>query len=205
MKQVKRLACEYLPEILAILALFVTAISITIGFFTMPAARASTEIPESIGSKFFKSITLTNLIQPREYDIPEEATSFKTYMDYTAISDKTSKQYQLQQNAWTDSDGLRRFGPNGLYMVAMGTYYADECGKIFDVTFESGTTIRCIVGDIKDDRHTDKLHQHRNGNVVEFIVETQAMNRNCRVMGDISWAEHVDLTGKPVLIKAAFI
>ena len=37
-------------------------------------------------------------------------TWFKTYMDYRCITDSASIQYQLQQQAWTDEQGL----PKGL-------------------------------------------------------------------------------------------
>lgn len=137
---------------------------------------------------------------PDGYDIPAAATSFKAWMSYRAITDKHSDQWKLQENAWTDGDGFRRYGDEGYYMVAMGTYYASRCGKVFDVTFESGETIRCIIGDIKADAHTDSLHQHRNGNVVEFIVDGKAISKTCRRMGDMSYAEGVDLTGKPIKI-----
>lgn len=136
-----------------------------------------------------------------DYDIPSEATSFKAWMPYAAITCKSSKQWELQQDAWTDKDGFRRYGDDGLYMVALGTYYAEECGKVFDITFESGTTIRCIVGDIKADCHTDELHQHRNGNVVEFIVDGKAISKTCKRMGDMSYAEGVNLKGKPIQIE----
>lgn len=135
------------------------------------------------------------------YDIPETATSFKTWMSYRAITSKSSIQWQLQQDAWTDTDGFRRYGKEGYYMVALGTYYAEQCGKVFDITFEEGTTIRCIVGDTKADQHTDELHQHHNGNVVEFIVDGKAISNTCKRMGDMSYAKGVNLKGKPIQIK----
>lgn len=135
------------------------------------------------------------------YDIPEAATGFKAWEPYTAITCTTSAQYRLQEDAWTDGNGFRRYGNEGYYMVAMGTYYAEECGKVFDVTFESGTTIRCIVGDIKANEDTDELNMHCRGNVVEFIVDKSFLNEDCLTTGDMSYAKGVDLTGKPTLIR----
>lgn len=120
-------------------------------------------------------------------EIPAASTGFKAYMDYHTITNKRSMQYQLQQDAYTDGLGFRRYGD--YYMVALGTYYADSCGKTFDITFESGTTIQAITGDIKADQHTDAKNQHRNGNVVEFIVDTDAMPSLARRIGDISYAD----------------
>lgn len=128
------------------------------------------------------------------YDVPTADTGFKAWMSYKSITSKTSMQWQLQQDAWTDEQGFRRYGD--YYMVAMGTYYADQCGKLFHITLDSGHEFDAIIGDIKDDRHTDALHQHRNGNVVEFIVDTEAINQNCRRMGDMSWADGGLFQGK---------
>ena len=40
--------------------------------------------------------------------IPDVNTDFKTYMDYRAITNTDSVQYALQQEAYTDSQGIRR-------------------------------------------------------------------------------------------------
>lgn len=138
------------------------------------------------------------------FDIPTAATSQKTYMDYRAITSTTSDQWAMQQTAWTDAYGFRRDGETGYYMVAMGTYYAQQCGKMFEVTFDRYNSIRVIVGDIKDDAHTDELHQHRNGNVVEFIVDTKVIEENCQVMGDMSWTTATDMRGVPISITEIY-
>lgn len=138
------------------------------------------------------------------YDIPSAATSQKTYMDYRAITSTTSDQWAMQQTAWTDTYGFRRDGNTGYYMVAMGTYYSQQCGKMFEITFDGYNSIRVIVGDIKDDAHTDDLNQHRNGNVVEFIVDTTAIEDDCRVMGDMSWTTATDMRGVPISITEIY-
>ena len=127
------------------------------------------------------------------YDVPEYDTSFKTYMDYRCITDKNSEQYRIQQLAWTDDDGLRRLGDT--YLVAMGTYYAEECGKAFSVEFDTGEAITVVVGDIKADCHTDINNQYSpvydndgnmiSANVLEFIVDTQEMTRATRRLGSV--------------------
>ena len=40
--------------------------------------------------------------------LPDVNTEFKTYMDYRTITDTSSAQYDLQQHAYTDSQGIRR-------------------------------------------------------------------------------------------------
>ena len=72
---------------------------------TTETTAASTEAPQTPPEtdSFFQ-----------EYD-----TAFKAYMDYRTITDTSSEQYAIQQNAWTDSRGLRRSCDD--YLVAMGT------------------------------------------------------------------------------------
>ena len=122
-------------------------------------------------------------------DVPmddESNTGFKSWMDYRVLTAKSSIQYKLQQEAWTDEQGFRRYGD--YYMVALGTYYSPTAGELFRITLEDGTSFEAVNGDVKDDSDTDELHQHKEGNIVEFIVDTDAISWECSVMGDMSWA-----------------
>lgn len=128
--------------------------------------------------------TYISLDVPTDY---ESNTGFKAYMDYRAITSKRSLQYALQQDAYTDPDtGIRMY--DGCYMVALGTFYAQQAGERFRITLEDGTVFNAITGDIKADVHTDANHQHRNGNIVEFVVDTRVISRTCKRMGDMSYA-----------------
>lgn len=124
------------------------------------------------------------------FDVPtdyESNTGFKAYMDYRAITSKRSLQYALQQEAYTDPDtGIRMY--DGCYMVALGTFYAQQAGERFRITLEDGTAFNAITGDIKADAHTDANHQHRNGSIVEFVVDTRTISQTCKRMGDMSYA-----------------
>jgi len=132
-------------------------------------------VPESV---------YVSLDVPMDY---ESNTGFKAYMDYRTITSPSSKQYALQQEAYTDPDtGIRMY--DGCYMVALGTFYAQQAGERFHITLTSGVEFDAITGDIKADIHTDTMHQHRNGNIVEFVVDTRCISRTCKVMGDMSWA-----------------
>ncbi|MCD8219414.1 MAG: hypothetical protein LUC50_03460 [Ruminococcus sp.] len=116
-------------------------------------------------------------------------TSFKTYMDYRAISDTSSAQYALQQQTWTDDQGLRRIGDD--YLVAMGTGWLEEgCGERFLVTLDSGVQFTVTVGDIKADCDTDATCRYRDcdggANVIEFIVDTESLSAEVRDAGTIS-------------------
>ena len=113
-------------------------------------------------------------------------TGFKSYMDYRVLTNPRNGQYALQQKAYTDEQGFRIY--DGCYMVALGTYYAQSVGQRFRITLEGGRSFMAITGDIKSDAHTDSLHQHRQGNIVEFIVDQRRISKTCRRMGDMSYA-----------------
>ena len=129
-----------------------------------------------------------------EYELPYEDTFFKSYMSYKAITNKASDQYKLQQICWTDDWGLRRRVDD--YVVAVGTYYSDTIGDRFRVTLTSGTEFTVIVGDIKNDEHTDEKNMYSpvyNGygrftsaNVLEFIVDTSFLPKEVKLTGTVS-------------------
>lgn len=132
-------------------------------------------------------------------DIPTCNTEFKTYMDYRCITDKTSAQYELQQFAWTDADGFRRIGDD--YIVAMGTYYAENVGDRFKITLDTDNEITVTIGDIKQDIHTDYFNQYTpiydengiffSGNVLEFIVDTDVLPKVPRRLGTVSYFDYL--------------
>ena len=117
--------------------------------------------------------------------------SFKAYMDYRTITSEGTEQYRLQEVAWTDLHGFRRFGANR-YMVALGTYYTQgKAGGRFVVTFDTGEFIKCVAGDVKADEHTDESNRFREVNedlgcIVEFIVDTDELDDITKELGDCS-------------------
>ncbi|MBQ7782671.1 MAG: hypothetical protein IJ368_01745 [Oscillospiraceae bacterium] len=120
--------------------------------------------------------------------LPEVNTDFKTYMDYRKITDTASLQYDLQQEAYTDSMGIRRI--NSDVCIALGTGYAQSCGERFEITLDSGNTFTAIVGDIKADIHTDPTNRYvelwdDHGDMIEFIVDTPKLDKQIRIMGSI--------------------
>lgn len=132
-------------------------------------------------------------------ELPTEATGeFKTYMDYRKIKDKTSKQWNLQQLATTNEKGFRVF--NGRYLVAVGSYYANEVGKELKITLDNGFVFYVMVGDIKMDIHTDANNQYVpiNGNIIEFIVDIDKLDPITKKLGDVS---NLGFEGKIVKIE----
>ena len=128
---------------------------------------------------------------------PDLDTSFKTYMSYRSITDIDSEQYAMQRKAWTDENGLRRY--NNDYMIAVGSYYSSECGDRFKITLDTGNSFTAVVGDIKDDLHTDDNNMYtpvydENGefisaNVIEFIADTKSLPYKVKLHGSVGAIE----------------
>ena len=113
---------------------------------------------------------------------------FKSWMDWRSITYRNSRQWRMQQIAYTCDYGFRRV--DGLYMIALGTYFLYHgVGDVVDITLSTDITFRAVVGDIKDDRHTDPTNRfHRSdGSVIEFIVDRRVMCRSVLSMGNMSY------------------
>lgn len=124
------------------------------------------------------------------YTMPANS-GFKAYMDYRKITNKKSAQWRLQQSAITDENGIRTV--DGRYCVSVGSYFGAPVGTKLDVTLESGNVLECIVADRKMDKDTDSMNLcASNGNIVEFIVNTDTMDRKARHAGDLSALDGFD-------------
>lgn len=144
------------------------------------AITSSVEEYEEINDEYF------------EMQMPNVQGERKTWLDYRTITSKISRQYELQQGAWTDENGLRRYGEH--YMVALGTAYGSDIGAVYRITFENGTVFTAVLGDIKADIHTDSSNMYieHNGNIVEFIVDSKTLYSEAKYHGDISYIEGFD-------------
>lgn len=137
-------------------------------------------------------MTITTQATQQDLTVPDGDTSFKSYMDYRAITNKRSAQYKLQQKCETDNHGLRKLGDD--YVIAVGSYYADYVGTRLEITLDSGEHFTAVVGDFKADSHTDDTHRYtpmQSGgkNVIEFVVDTNSLDKTARKMGDISYVD----------------
>lgn len=141
----------------------------------------------------------------RSLELPNlEDSSMKTYMDYTAITDTSSAQYELQQQAYTDEYGLRKVGE--YYCIALGSGFGTTIGSKYLITLDTGEQFKAILGDQKADQHTDTSHRYiemdgNRGNIVEFLVETGYLENMARVMGDISYISHGNFEGNITRIE----
>lgn len=144
------------------------------------------ELPTAGFTNFVSDIN-TFIIPPKhESYLIDNHNGKKTYMSFRAITDFTSKQYVLQQKAYTDEFGFRKIGNR--YLVAIGTAFNASVGQYFDAELENGTIIECIVGDIKADKDTDKSNVFtKQGCCLEFIVNTKTLEPLVKKMGDCSY------------------
>lgn len=128
--------------------------------------------------------------------VPEIQSYFKTWMDYRTISDISSPQYDLVNNisndwVYTDDEGfLRAYGeydlgiPEDYYVIALGSYYGSTITNKYRITTDTGRVFYGILGDQKADIHTNSTNQYAgNNDVVEFLVNTDYLNRDVMMMG----------------------
>lgn len=117
----------------------------------------------------------------------------KLYMDYTAVTDSTSAQYDLlYNNAYTTPEGLRAVGDR--YCIALGSYYTTTIGQKVDLILANGSVIHCILGDCKADCHTNATNQYNwgTGNVAEFIIDSSVFSWQCDGSGTVNWINGLD-------------
>ena len=111
----------------------------------------------------------------------------KSYMPYQAITSTSSKQYKLQQIAYTGNYGIRQVKDR--YCVALGSAYTTEMGTYFDLILENDTVIPCILGDQKADKDTDSSHRvSAGGSLAEFIVNQSSLSNMVKRMGSLDYA-----------------
>lgn len=113
---------------------------------------------------------------------------FKTYMSYKLISNMTSDQFKLQQQAYTDEYGFRRVGD--AYCIALASAYGTEIGTRYYIVLETGVEFIGILSDCKQNIHTDSTNKYieKNGNIIEWIVDTDKIDNLSKKMGDVSYA-----------------
>lgn len=144
-------------------------------------------IPYDIGVAYINKKYISNEeLSYKEYTVPI-TSGFKSYMPYTAITSRESKQYKLQQMAYTGNYGIRMV--DGRYCVALGTAFNADVGTYFDLILANETVISCVVSDVKSDKHTDSSNMITvaSGCLTEFVIDNSALDKNAKRMGDISY------------------
>lgn len=140
-------------------------------------------------SKYIKDKPTKISVNYTRYIVPNYSGK-KTYMPYRTNSGSIfyskSKQYQLQQYAYTGTYGIRQV--DNRYCVALGSYFTTDIGQYFDLVLANGEVISCILADSKSDRHTDSsnIFTVASNCCSEFIVDTSSLVSNAKRDGDVS-------------------
>lgn len=110
------------------------------------------------------SIIATSCINEENMNVCSSET-FKSWMPYTAITNRSSDQWALQIEAVTDKNyGFRMI--DGYILVAMGAEYG-PVGTKYIIQFEDKKVINAMIGDIKHEGCTSTP----DGSMIEFIVD----------------------------------
>lgn len=184
--------CEQLEELNKVLSLTINEQTITIQKIQDENNNLNIYVSEL--EKKNEDLKQQNTVSEQKDTAPPKITEtnkndFKSYMSYTAITDRASKQLQLQQQAHTDDNGLRCI--NGRPLVAIGTGWGLAVGDIALITCSNGNSFEVVVGDIKADVDTksdNKTTSHNNCRC-EFIVDMSKLNTTVKKSGNVAVLE----------------
>ena len=163
--------------------------------------------------KFNDKITLdtpsNNKVTYTPLGVPNINSSFKTWMSYKAVTNKNSPQYKFIRTwGWVDSQGFMRCsGERDLgieqdyYLIALGSYYGTAIGTKYKITLDTGKVFYGALADCKNNKHTNSTNQYvlKNGNIVEFLVDTSRLNKTVKRMGSAN--VYPPLNGRVVKIE----
>lgn len=140
--------------------------------------------------------------QPQNFEIGESVplptlpTHVKLCTDYRHYNLWYTPHYRLQQSAYTDENGLRRF--NDDYIVGLGKFYSESIGDRFKVTLDTGRVFTVIFGDGKAPIDCDENNMYtpcrnydgeRCANILEFIIDSDVMAKEVYAYGSIDCIE----------------
>lgn len=124
------------------------------------------------------------------------STESKLFTDYRFYNVEGTPHKRLQERAWTDENGLRRF--NDDYIVAMGSYYSTSIGDRFKIFLDTGRSFTVIFGDGKWDIDCDERNMYTPttnydgeivGNLLEFIVDSSVLDSDVYRYGSLEYMD----------------
>ena len=129
-------------------------------------------------------------------ELPEISTHVKFFTDYRCYSLWYTPHYRLQQSAWTDEQGLRRY--NDDYIVALGSFYSTDIGDRFKIILDTGKTFTVILGDGKVDADCDSKNMYTPcidyggnaaANLIEFVIDESVLASEVYRYGSLDYLE----------------
>ena len=148
-------------------------------------------------------------------NFPAGIGQFKSFMDYKAITDRSTPNYNFTHentNFHVGKSGLTYYqdGENTYPVVAVGSGISDKIGQLIEVTLNNQghpNTLRCVIGDQKDDGDTDPTTHtvHKNDHsVIEFLVDYDRLkeaNPTAVNMGDLTYLNNSQFNLKGSVTK----
>lgn len=146
---------------------------------------------------------ISNTIPKQDTNIIKEEASYTsivgasrhTYEDYRVFGNLT-KQYEIQQNAYTDNMGLRYVIKDNkrYYCVAVGSGTNMTVGDYGYLLYDNDVKLNIIVGDIKADKDTDSnnLITVYSNCASEFIVDVDMLYEEWKYNGDVGIIRNED-------------
>lgn len=125
-------------------------------------------------TSFFEvdNLTYYTKVYKTEEIISCSTSSTKSYMDYKAITNTSSKQYKhIQKYMEVHSSGLL-IDEDGFIGVALGSYYGN-IGDRFYFTLETGVVLPVVKIDAKANVDTDDdgCEHNSDSSVLEFVID----------------------------------
>lgn len=143
--------------------------------------------------------TCTPTVAPTPTKAPKAVShSYKPWTSYTVYNIVSSPNYRLQQIAKTDIYGLRVVTDSAgeeRWIVAMGQAWTGPhaTGRCFDIYMENGARLPVVIGDVKKWEHSlnGEGKYGRKGDLLEFIVDLNALVPMAKTMGDASYCADI--------------
>lgn len=120
---------------------------------------------------------------------------YKPWARHTAVTNKSSRQYKLEQIAITDAVGRRVVkDPNGewRFLIALPVYWAggtaEDIGRCVDIKMANGAVLKCVLADIKkiENSQGGQGKYGKKGEIIEVICDKSKLIDAVRDSGDAS-------------------
>lgn len=187
---VKKLKRHITEKNIIIGMLFATLIVFIVGSFNILELIKERQLYENFES--INEIAMSRNIAMTEFDTEIEmsivafnelkvlkSSSVKTYMDYTAITSKVSKQWDMIYNQKLFKITIDGYlmTDDGYYAVALGRYFGG-LGSKYIMVLDTGIEIPVCKLDAKADIHTDSnnFYATNAGDIIEFIIDGTKMD-----------------------------
>lgn len=121
-------------------------------------------------------------------NVCDKSSSFKCFEDYRMITNPTSKAFNyIKDNMVIDNqNGLLKTKDGEFVGVAMSSRYG-TIGDKFKIELSSGQTFKCVLVDIKSNRHLKNACSDSSGAMIEFVVDTDLIDEKAWQSGSFDF------------------